>query len=147
LGPYDQTVYDYALELPQKVNVNRVLFTGNAGWKYGCTELSLANTDLLREIDHFVNEILPIDDKKHIDQMPIALLPVRCTLCENHAVKKIASVVLRPVVTNDFMTALPYLFSEEVTDFLAREILENFPMICSVFFDLTSKPPGTVEYE
>jgi GMP synthase (glutamine-hydrolysing) len=71
--------------------------------------------------------------------MPVILLPV------GRNGKK--SVVIRPIMTNDFMTALPYKvpipFLAETKNMLVNE----FDEISNLFVDLTSKPPGTIEYE
>ncbi|MCX8182053.1 MAG: hypothetical protein N3D12_02930 [Candidatus Methanomethyliaceae archaeon] len=56
------------------------------------------------------------------------------------------AVLVRAVETRDFMTAKPYRVPMEVLKRLCQELLK----ICgvsSVFYDITSKPPATVEYE
>ena len=57
------------------------------------------------------------------------------------------TIVLRAVTTNDFMTAewthLPY----EVLERASRRITNEVPGISRVVYDVTSKPPATVEWE
>ena len=57
------------------------------------------------------------------------------------------TIVLRAVTTDDFMTAewthLPY----EVLERASRRITNEVPGICRVVYDVTSKPPATVEWE
>ena len=57
------------------------------------------------------------------------------------------TVALRSVDTDDFMTAqwsrLPYLLLENVSDRIVNEVKG----VSRVVYDITSKPPGTVEWE
>lgn len=71
--------------------------------------------------------------------MPIILLPI------GKNGKK--SIVLRPIVTNDFMTGLPYNIPYDILENLNNGITSKFPEISNLFVDLTSKPTGTIEYE
>ena len=57
------------------------------------------------------------------------------------------AIALRAVTTSDFMTAesakLPWDLLEKVTSRIVNEV----PHVNRVFYDLTSKPPGTIEFE
>lgn len=96
--------------------------------------------NLLREIDHLVTKKF---ENKKISQTFAVLLPIGS--------EKRYSTAIRTFVTNDFMTGRPApLGSEiqfdEITD-IANEIKQNFPEIEYVFYDITSKPPATCEWE
>ena len=57
------------------------------------------------------------------------------------------AIALRSVVTSDFMTAeythIPY----EVLDKVSLRIVNEVDGVNRVFYDITGKPPATVEYE
>ena len=72
-------------------------------------------------------------------QFPVVLLPVTTNGTDE-------TIVLRPVNSQEAMTAsfsqIPFKLLEEIT----KEILE-LPGISCIFFDITNKPPGTIEWE
>ena len=57
------------------------------------------------------------------------------------------AVALRAVRTTDFMTADSAHVPYEVLDVVMNRIIKEVRGVNRVFFDLTSKPPGTIEYE
>ena len=102
--------------------------------------LTQSRLDLLRDVDALAMSALDRAGlSKTVSQMPTVLLPLTTDGISE-------TVVLRPVETPDFMTArfsaLPFDFVRK----LAREIL-NEDGIEAVFYDVTHKPPGTVEWE
>jgi len=74
-----------------------------------------------------------------VSQMPTVLLPLTSD-------GQAETVVLRPISTPDFMTARFSELPRDMLDRLAGEILalEGVGAVC---FDVTHKPPGTVEWE
>ena len=96
--------------------------------------------DLLRRADVLVMDALERHDlMREVTQMPTVLIPL-----SSDGVQE--SIVLRPITTDDFMTArfsnLPEAFIDEV-----RDGLMAIDGIEAVFYDVTHKPPGTVEWE
>jgi GMP synthase (glutamine-hydrolysing) len=55
-------------------------------------------------------------------------------------------VVLRPVDSVDGMTAQSVLMKAELRERISTELL-HVAGIAGVFYDLTHKPPGTIEWE
>lgn len=84
-----------------------------------------------------------------ISQLLAVLLPVSLIETPNSR-----SLVVRAVVTNDFMTARPALvgvgkgkeFSPGLLSLLAQHFKSD-PTLSHLFYDITSKPPATVEWE
>lgn len=102
--------------------------------------LTRQRLDLLRRADALAMEALERHGlMQEVTQMPTVLVPLSSD-------GERESVVLRPISTDDFMTArfsqLPREFLQDVAGkLLAVEGIE------AVFYDITHKPPGTVEWE
>ena len=75
------------------------------------------------------------------------LLPVRTVgvMGDNRTYERIC--VLRAVTSVDGMTAEAFSFPDNFLEDCANEIINNVKGINRVCYDLTSKPPGTIEYE
>ena len=54
-------------------------------------------------------------------------------------------VILRAVVTTDFMTAEAFPFEHEFLQRVMNRIINEVHGACRVMYDITSKPPGTIE--
>jgi len=79
------------------------------------------------------------DASDAVSQMPTVLVPLTTNGQDE-------TVVLRPVTTPDFMTARFAELSPELVREMGQKIL-SLPGICAVLYDVTHKPPGTVEWE
>jgi GMP synthase (glutamine-hydrolysing) len=96
--------------------------------------------DILREADAIVRELCAATGfEQEVWQFPVVLLPVGKDDMRE-------SVVLRPINSVDGMTADVVLMRREMLDRLTQQILA-IPQIAAVFYDLTHKPPGTIEWE
>lgn len=104
------------------------------------SNLTANRLDRLREVDAIVRRV---SHKSGFDnriwQFPVVLIPAGTE-------DRPDSVVLRPVDSVDGMTAEVVLMDPSSLMPLTEELL-NVPGICAVFYDLTHKPPGTIEWE
>ena len=76
---------------------------------------------------------------KKIWQFPVVLLPVT-----NNG--KDETIVLRPVDSQEAMTASFSEISFELLSEITQELITISGISC-VLFDITNKPPGTIEWE
>jgi GMP synthase (glutamine-hydrolysing) len=104
--------------------------------------------DTLRLADHiFIEELFKNDLYDKTSQAFTVFLPVKAVgvVGDNRQYDHV--VALRAVETVDFMTArwahLPYDFLDHVT----RRICNEVRGISRVVYDITGKPPGTIEWE
>jgi GMP synthase (glutamine-hydrolysing) len=104
--------------------------------------------DILRKADHiYLREIRSAGLYDAIWQAFAVLLPVRTVGVMGDSRSYDYACALRAVTSTDGMTAESYPFSH---DFLARtatRIINEVPGINRVTYDVTSKPPGTIEWE
>jgi GMP synthase (glutamine-hydrolysing) len=77
--------------------------------------------------------------EKKVWQFPVVIVPLGIQ-------DRPDSVVLRPIDSIDGMTAQAVLMESALLREMTNELLA-IPGICAVFYDLTHKPPGTLEWE
>ncbi len=125
--------------------VNRVIFLPfekQLPNTFAFTPISLdkEHSDLLRDADFKVNKIIKkAGIQSEIWQMPVALLPIGKK-------KGKFSIVLRPVNSTEAMTASFYKMNRKILKEITKSVLE-LKKISYVFYDITNKPPGTIEWE
>lgn len=56
-------------------------------------------------------------------------------------------IILRAVCTDDFMTATTFPFTIDFLDKVSTKIINSIDKVARVLYDITSKPPGTIELE
>jgi GMP synthase (glutamine-hydrolysing) len=104
--------------------------------------------DTLREADAiFIDEIKRAGLYREIWQALVDLLPVRSVGVQGdeRTYEEVCSV--RAVTSEDAMTADWYRFPPEVLQRIANRICNEVKHINRVLYDVTSKPPGTIEWE
>jgi len=104
--------------------------------------------DLLRAADAiYIEELRRHDLYDRTSQAFAVFLPVRSVGVMGDGRRYDYVVALRAVETVDFMTAhwarLPY----EFLDLVSRRIVNEVPGISRVVYDITGKPPATIEWE
>ena len=94
----------------------------------------------LRQADIIVRQLSEESGfEREVWQFPVVLIPIG-------AGERPDSVVLRPIHSVDGMTAQVVRMPRELLDRMTHELLA-VNGICGVFYDLTHKPPGTIEWE
>jgi GMP synthase (glutamine-hydrolysing) len=111
-------------------------------------EVRKEHADLLRQADHiFIEELRAAGLYDKVSQAFAVFLPVKSVGVQGDGRRYEWVVALRAVETVDFMSArwahLPYEFLDQVT----RRIVNETPGISRVVYDVTGKPPGTIEWE
>ncbi|MGW5570099.1 glutamine-hydrolyzing GMP synthase [Nocardia thailandica] len=112
-------------------------------------EVTADRLDLLRQADAIAREELTAAGlDKQIWQCPVVLLAdVRSVGVQGDGRTYGHPIVLRPVSSEDAMTAdwtrLPYEVLERISTRITNEVAE----VNRVVLDVTSKPPGTIEWE
>jgi GMP synthase (glutamine-hydrolysing) len=102
----------------------------------------------LQEADAIViEEIRSAGLYDEISQALCVLLPVKSVgvMGDQRTYENVLAV--RAVTTTDFMTADWFRFPPEVLDRIARRVINEVAGINRVVYDVTSKPPGTIEWE
>jgi GMP synthase (glutamine-hydrolysing) len=125
-------------------DVNRVVFwAGCKGsiedFRVEPTTTSREGLDVLREADARVRDILAeYDTQKKIWQCPVVMLPLKR--------KGDSTIAIRPVESHDGMTAqyskLPWPVIQRITNAVLQ-----VPGVGACLYDVTNKPPATIEWE
>jgi len=124
--------------------VNRVVLhlggEGPAGLKTHRATCTPGRVTVLQKADKVAHMLLAEANlMAEVWQFPVVLAPLGHNDTDE-------SVILRPVYSREAMTAEFARLPWDLVDRMTLEILK-IDGVCSVFFDLTNKPPGTIEWE
>ncbi len=111
-------------------------------------EVTAAAAATLRLADHlFIEELRRAGWYEKTSQAFAVYLPVRSVGVTGDGRRYEPVIALRAVQTVDFMTAhwaqLPY----ELLDVCSRRIVNEVPGVSRVVYDISGKPPATIEWE
>ena len=135
------------LGLPEEM-INRHPFPGPGLGVRILGEVTKDKTLILQEADSiFIEELIKANLYDQVSQAFAVLLPVKSVGVVGDERRYAEVIGLRAVETVDFMTAkwvhLPYDFLELVSNRIVNEIED----VSRVVYDISSKPPATIEWE
>ena len=111
-------------------------------------EITREKLEILREADAvYIDQIRKHGLYDEIWQAFVAILPVRTVGVMGDGRTYDFACALRAVTSVDGMTADYYPFSHEFLGETATRIINEIKGINRVTYDITSKPPGTIEWE
>lgn len=112
-------------------------------------EINWERLERLRAADAiFLDELAKADYLRETTQQAFAvLLPVKSVGVMGDGRTYQEVIALRAVTTEDFMTADWARLPHELLATTSRRIVNEVPGVNRVVFDITSKPPGTIEWE
>ena len=111
-------------------------------------EITKEKISILQEVDNiFIEEIKNAGLYNKISQALAVFLPIKSVGVMGDQRKYNYVIAIRAVKTTDFMTAniseIPYT----VLNLISTRIVNEVPKVARVVYDITSKPPGTIEWE
>jgi GMP synthase (glutamine-hydrolysing) len=135
------------LGLPEKI-VWRHPFPG-PGLAVRCLgEITEDRLDIIREADAIlIEELHTAGLYREIQQAFVVLLPIQSVgvMGDDRTYENVAAV--RAVQTDDFMTADWFDFPHDVLQRVSTRIINSVRGINRVVYDISSKPPSTIEWE
>ncbi|KAK6000970.1 hypothetical protein QM012_003053 [Aureobasidium pullulans] len=111
-------------------------------------EVTRDQVRIAQQADHiFIEEIKKAGYYKQISQAYAALLPVKAVGVMGDKRVHAQVIALRAVETTDFMTADVFDFPTKFLSKVSTRIVNEVDGVCRVLYEVTSKPPGTIEME
>jgi GMP synthase (glutamine-hydrolysing) len=103
---------------------------------------------ILQEADHiFISELIKNNLYRQIWQAYAALLPIKTVGVMGDSRTYEYTCLLRAVTSEDGMSADYFFFPKSFLDKISNKIINNVKGINRVVYDITSKPPSTIELE
>ena len=103
---------------------------------------------ILQQADFiYINELIKNNLYSKIWQAYAALLPIKTVGVMGDARTYENICLLRAVISEDGMTADYFNFPKNFMDNISNKIINNVKGVNRVVYDITSKPPSTIELE
>lgn len=128
--------------------INRHPFPGPGLAVRIISDITKDKTALLKEVDDiFINSLIKFNLYDKIWQAFAVLLPVQSVgvMGDERSYENV--IALRAVTSVDGMTADFYHFEKDFLTFLSNKIINTVKGINRVVYDISSKPPATIEWE
>ena len=110
--------------------------------------ITLEKIQILQDADHiFINELNKNNLYNKIWQAYAALLPIKTVGVMGDSRTYEYVCLLRAVTSEDGMTADYFHFTKDFLDNISNKIVNNVKGINRVVYDISSKPPSTIELE
>jgi GMP synthase (glutamine-hydrolysing) len=111
-------------------------------------EVTKEKISILQEVDYiFIEEIKNAGYYNKISQALSVFLPIKSVGVMGDQRKYNYVVAIRAVKTTDFMTANVSEIPYDILNKISTRIVNEVPKIARIVYDITSKPPGTIEWE
>ena len=111
-------------------------------------DLTRDQLDLLRDCDEILlEEIVANNLYRRTAQVFAVLLPVKAVGVMGDARSYESVVAIRAVETKDFMTADWARIPTDVLAVISNRMINEVPGVNRVVYDISSKPPATIEWE
>ena len=111
-------------------------------------KVTIEKIKILQEADHiFLNELNKNNLYHKIWQAYAALLPIKTVGVMGDSRTYEYTCLLRAVTSEDGMTADYFSFPKDFLDKISNKIINNVKGINRVVYDISSKPPSTIELE
>ncbi len=111
-------------------------------------EITKEKVCILQEVDYiFIEELHKNNLYNKISQALAVFLPIKSVGVMGDQRKYSYVVALRAVKTIDFMTATVSEIPFKILNIISTRIVNEVEGVSRVVFDITSKPPGTIEWE
>ena len=136
-----------ALKIPKNL-IERHPFPGPGLAVRIIGEISEERVNILQEVDHiFIEELHKNNLYNKISQALAVFLPIKSVGVMGDQRQYSYVVVLRAVKTIDFMTASVSEIPYNILNIISTRIVNEVNGVSRVVYDITSKPPGTIEWE
>ena len=136
-----------SLGLPENI-LNRHPFPGPGLAVRILGEVTWEKAKILQEVDHiFIEELRLNNLYDQVSQALAVFLPIKAVGVMGDKRQYSYVVALRAVKTIDFMTASVSEINYSLLNKISTRIVNEVSGVARVVYDITSKPPGTIEWE